>query len=162
MRKLVWFLGLLLTAQLSLGQQKITQSPAATLPLNGTEIIPLVQGGFTSGTCPQVGSTGLCNVQSPISSLFNYAGLILPPSKGGTGVNNGSNTFTTSLPLSITGSGAQTLFFGNSGTPWTYNFPQATSTLAYQTSSWTSGNCLQAGNTAGLITTTAGACGSGG
>lgn len=87
---------------------------------------------------------------------------ILPAANGGTGINNGSNTITTSLPFSITGSGAQTLFFGNTGTPWTYNFPQATSTLAYQTSAWTSGNCLQASNTAGLITTAAAACGSGG
>jgi hypothetical protein len=90
------------------------------------------------------------------------SGLTTPisPALGGTGVNNGSNTFTTSLPFVITGSGQQTFAFGNSGVPWTYNFPQATATLAYQVGSWVSGNCLQASGTAGGMVTVA--CPSGG
>ena len=83
---------------------------------------------------------------------------VLPAANGGTGVNNGSNTITTSLPFAITGSGAQTFFFGNSGIAWTYSFPQATATLAYQTGSFTNNDCMKASGTAGGLADAGGAC----
>ena len=82
----------------------------------------------------------------------------LPPAQGGTGENNGSNTITTSLNLTVSGSGNQNLFFGNTGVPWTYNFPQVSGNLAYQVGALTNGHCLQASGTAGGMADAGAAC----
>lgn len=118
--------------------------------------ITQLTGGVTAG--PGSGSQAATLV---LTAGSNVTG-VLSPVNGGTGVNNGSNTITTSLPFAITGSGAQTFFFGNSGVPWTYNFPQVSGNLAYQVGSFVSGDCLQASGTAGGIADAGAICGSGG
>lgn len=152
-----------------------------SLTLDGSSSGSAVLSGGTNGTFTSASPwalsgvfslTGVSNTLGTPSSLTltNANGLplssgvtgILPGTNGGTGVNNGSNTISTSLPFAITGSGAQTFFFGNSGVPWTYNFPQVSGNLAYQVGSIVSGHCLQASGTAGGITDAGAVCGSGG
>ena len=123
----------------------------------GTDYLaPAGSGAALTGiTWTQIGSTPTTLAGYGITSP-------LPSAQGGTGVNNGSNTITTSLNFAITGSGAQTFFFGNTGVPWTYNFPQATATLAYQVGSLVSGHCLEASGTTGGVADAGAVCGSGG
>lgn len=59
---------LLLFPLLAFSQEKISQMPVAN-PLTGNELQTLVQSGWNSSNCPNVGPTGLCNVQTTVAQL---------------------------------------------------------------------------------------------
>ena len=137
-----------------------TSSPTGLAPVNGDCVVGSgglwvagacgSGGGITALTGP-VTASGSGSVATSIALGAGSITGILSGTLGGTGVNNGSNTISTSLPFAITGSGAQTFFFGNSGVPWTYNFPQVSGNLAYQVGSIVSGHAIIASGTAGGI-----------
>ena len=159
--------GLVLKGTTSGSITVLPQATAGTFNFNlpitaGTAGQVLTSGGGGSAPMTWTAITGggnVSNVGTPTNGqIAQWTGAttiqgltLLTGANGGTGVNNGANTISTSLNFAITGSGAQTFFFGNTGVPWTYNFPQVSGNLAYQVGSITNGHALIASGTAGGI-----------
>lgn len=77
------FIALLLFAGAAGAQSsKISNLPPAVTPLQGNELITLVQGGFNSGNCLAVGPGGTCNTQTAIANVVGNMYQQCPPYSG--------------------------------------------------------------------------------
>lgn len=152
------------------------------VPAFAQNTIPYISGtsGITSGHCLQAGATvgqitdagapcgsGSTAFSAITGSTNTSAAMVVGSGAsinftGSGSLQTNGHSISTTLPFAITGSGAQTFFFGNSGVPWTYNFPQFTTNLAYQSGTWVTGHCPQFSDTVGGISDSGAACGSGG
>jgi hypothetical protein len=114
----------------------ITALPAATTPLAGTEVVPIVQGGVTkkvavsnigggSGTVTSVGlsapaflSVGGSPVTSSGTLALTYSGTALPVANGGTGQTSANAALNGFLP-SQSGQNGKVLSTDGTNTTWT-------------------------------------------
>jgi hypothetical protein len=154
------------------GTAPITISSAGVIAGGGLGTVTGALKGNGSGVITQAACADLSNGATGCSTATGTSGATIPLNNGnntlsgtvnvtGTLETNG-HTISSTLPFAVTGSGAQTLFFGNSGVPWTYTFPQFTTNLAYQSGAWVTGHCPQFSDTVGGISDSGAACGGSG
>jgi hypothetical protein len=114
----------------------ISALPAATTPLAGTEVVPIVQSGVTkkvavsaiggggSGTVTSVGLSApafLSVAGSPVTTsgtiALSYSGIALPLANGGTGATTAIAAFNALAP-SQTGNSGKYLTTNGTNTSW--------------------------------------------
>lgn len=117
--------------------QPISQFPAASLPLGGTEIVPLVQNGRNVqtpvGNLPT--SSTFCPVGCTINGTLGVQGALTGASTGTFGTGGTTPIAISSGAITVTPGGNFTLALGGSGHTWTIAGTGGTGTLGIVTAS---------------------------